>query len=519
MKRHSAIFTFPSLAKLAVSLRAWTQLSILRNATPTEVISQYDYMYDAAGRRIEIARSGSAMSESRTDAYGYNARNELISAAKSGGPASVPATTEYAYQYDDIGNRITSTDLGTNRTYAANSLNQYTLVGRAVPGAPQGEVEEFVPQFDDDGNQTLVKTATGVWSVQYNGENRPVLWTGGTQAATTNIVMSFDRMGRRVEYRETQTIGAVGGNTPTTTVNAHHRFVYDGYLCIQRLDAANGNAIDLTFVWDVTEPVATRPLIIDKPGVCKACVTHDGNKNVSEIMPFDSAIVSVHYEYAPFGKLTGTCYNEIAIDFDFRVDAPYRFSSEYVDDALGLMYYNFRHYNPNLGNWLSLDGMVEQGFYRFVDNDSMNFYDEKGNKRNPGNRRWRPPPPPPPKRPRPLVPSIPSDGSLVDAIASMYEMTYRSKNFAFANGLKECNRIAPRLVESDKTRETRVSVSAAPCRCCVVTVLQWHLMDYNLYYLQSTTIYNRPCDKVKDDGFPIPRIDNFSWHFKYYKWK
>ena len=76
---------------------SWTydandQLLQVRNATPTDVISQYDYTYDAAGRRIEIARSGTAMSESRTDAYGYNTRNELISATKLGGPASVPAT-------------------------------------------------------------------------------------------------------------------------------------------------------------------------------------------------------------------------------------------------------------------------------------------------------------------------------------------------------------------------------------------------------------------------------------------
>ena len=81
------------------------------------VISQYDYTYDAAGRRIEIARFGSVMSESRTDSYGYNIRNELTSASKLGG--TMP---EYAYNYDDIGNRITSTDLGTNRTYIANNL-------------------------------------------------------------------------------------------------------------------------------------------------------------------------------------------------------------------------------------------------------------------------------------------------------------------------------------------------------------------------------------------------------------
>ena len=56
------------------------------------VISQYDYTYDAAGRRTEIARSGSAMSESRAYAYGYNLRNELTSATKQGG-----ASPEYAY--------------------------------------------------------------------------------------------------------------------------------------------------------------------------------------------------------------------------------------------------------------------------------------------------------------------------------------------------------------------------------------------------------------------------------------
>ena len=54
-------------------------------------------------------------------AYGYNIRNELISAAKSvggddpGAPQSRTFTTEYAYQYDDIGNRLTSLDLGMNR--------------------------------------------------------------------------------------------------------------------------------------------------------------------------------------------------------------------------------------------------------------------------------------------------------------------------------------------------------------------------------------------------------------------
>ena len=32
---------------------------------------------------------------------------------------------------------------------------------------------EYAYQYDDIGNQTLIQTSTGVWSVTYNGENCP----------------------------------------------------------------------------------------------------------------------------------------------------------------------------------------------------------------------------------------------------------------------------------------------------------------------------------------------------------
>ena len=74
------------------------------------------------------------------DEYGYNIRKELISAAKN---AKGEKDVEYRYQYDDIGNRISSYDLGTNRTYAANNLNQYTSISNsAFSASPR---EEFIP--------------------------------------------------------------------------------------------------------------------------------------------------------------------------------------------------------------------------------------------------------------------------------------------------------------------------------------------------------------------------------------
>ena len=132
----------------------------------------------------------------------------------------------YAYDFDDIGNRETSSERGTNSVYAANQLNQYTEISdSALFASPR---ETFTPQFDDDGNQTLIKTSTGIWSVTYNGENRPILWTlvnSSTPNSSTSplISMSYGRMGRRVTKND-------------------QRFVYDGYLQIANFERASTNS-------------------------------------------------------------------------------------------------------------------------------------------------------------------------------------------------------------------------------------------------------------------------------------
>ncbi len=110
--------------------------------------------------------------------------------------------------------------------------------------------------------------------------------------------MSFDCLGRRVDYQETR-----DGQVAT-----HFRFVYDNFLCVQRLDAANGNAVRSEFVWDPTEPIATRPLVMRaKNWGLNLFYTHDGNKNVSEVFyhaPQNG--IAAHYDYAPFGTVTRT---------------------------------------------------------------------------------------------------------------------------------------------------------------------------------------------------------------------
>ncbi len=160
-----------------------------------------------------------------------------------------------------------------------------------------------------------------------------------------------------------------------------HRFTYDDYLCIARnreVDAQHGIGSD-AFVWDPTEPIATRPLMCDLAGCGALLYCHDGNKNVSETVSLYGTIAA-HYDYSSFGKVVlVTSENEGQSTANLN---PYRFSSEYADDALELVYYNYRHYNPKDGRWMSWDKLENEGSpaeqYDFCANNCLSYYDSLG---------------------------------------------------------------------------------------------------------------------------------------------
>ena len=84
--------TYPNGLTASWRYDANDQLLQVRNATLTNVISQFDYTYDAAGRRTAIAKSGSALEFDDVVSYGYNARSELTNAV-----AAVDANYRYSY--------------------------------------------------------------------------------------------------------------------------------------------------------------------------------------------------------------------------------------------------------------------------------------------------------------------------------------------------------------------------------------------------------------------------------------
>ncbi len=132
-----------------------------------------------------------------------------------------------------------------------------------------------------------------------------------------------------------------------------------------------------------SEPVATRPLVwnfstLQPFNLFTSYYTHDGNKNVSDVVALDG-LLAAHYEYAPFGKtIVDTSGNEDASARGQSNSNPFRFSSEYFDESLALIYYTYRHYLPVDDRWNRRDLLQCVNLFLFLDNNNLGSVDDLG---------------------------------------------------------------------------------------------------------------------------------------------
>lgn len=329
---------------------------VYSNGTSSEPLLKHTYTWDNMQRpsmREDYVDSSAMLSRRHT--YGYNARGELIEDMMNIGGS-------FNYAYDNIGNRQTAVRRGVFSSYDSNKLRLYENAEHS------GVV--FTPTYDTDGNQTSVKTATGVWTVQYNADNRPVVFTQGIK----KVECVYDYLGRRVEKLE------YDGNTLTKRT----RFVYRGYLMVASMDCTQNTSNPSllgTWFWDPVEPEATRVLAMcthnaDKSVSSTRYVAHDLLKNVSAL--FDSSGTrQAKFEYTPYGEI-------LTVEGAWASTMPFRYSCEYCDEDLSLIYYNYRHYNPQDGRWLSRELLGEResmNLYRFMVNSPSCWNDLLGLKR------------------------------------------------------------------------------------------------------------------------------------------
>ncbi|UDQ96747.1 RHS repeat-associated core domain-containing protein [Lentisphaerota bacterium WC36G] len=112
-------------------------------------------------------------------------------------------------------------------------------------------------------------------------------------------------------------------------------------------------------------------LALEKDGVVFNYIA-DGNKNITQLIDLTTGEIANKYDYSPFGQLAKT---------DENVENVFKFSSEYAEKETGLIYYNYRYYNPSTGKWINRDPIQEKGgtnLYGFVVNKPVNYSDDLG---------------------------------------------------------------------------------------------------------------------------------------------
>ena len=296
--------------------------------------ARHEYDYDALGRPTRRRDTWNTAAPKTTRLFTYNSRGELVGdQLRPGG--------RFGYQYDNIGNRKEAFEFGSTTDYETDELNRYA-------GIVRNGGEAFTPQYDADGNQTLVKTSTGIWTVTYNAENRPVKFE--SEDGGTTVECAYDSMGRRFEKKVT-----VGGTT-----GFHARYLYRDYLQVAECDLTGETPkLVRSYLWDPSEPEATRVLAMTRWEANGTQVKehlycmHDAMKNVTSLFG-EARGRRALYEYRPYGGL-------VTSEGNMAQENKFRFSSEYMDDELGLIYYNYRHLNPRDGRWISRDPIMEQG--------------------------------------------------------------------------------------------------------------------------------------------------------------
>ena len=311
---------------------------------PTPLLhSPVNEKYDASLGR----RTSATLQDNTAWNYSYNQRSEITSAIRKN--ASNVTQNNMRYVFDNIGNRTSSYEDATSKTYDANSLNQYTEID--VTGG-----SSVCPLYDDDGNMTQFDSST----YTYDAENRLICAENGN----TRCEYTYDALGRRVAKKTYQ----------NNTLTKHQRFIYNGLKLLRICNAyySYGFIPAFTFLWQPFGPDVPLAMWKYSDNTLFAYLV-DANKNVLGLyVPSGTRVAT--YLYGPFGQKLSESGNAASSN-------PLQFSSEQFDADLGLVYYNFRYYFPAIGKWLTKDPIGEEGgwnLYAFCRNDAVNTWDRWG---------------------------------------------------------------------------------------------------------------------------------------------
>lgn len=298
-------------------------LTQVKNEFGTGVISQYDYISDALGRRESMTTSGPAF-----DSVEPNPLAEIT------------------------------------ETYTTNELNQYTQISTVERG--------YAPAYDLDGNLTDDNT----FQYDYDAENRLIAVTPLFPLRHPyKLEFEYDYKSRRVGKQVYEWLQADNWLLDSATT-----FVYDGWNLIKESITVNGETSRNSYVWGLDLSGTLQGaggiggLLMRNTDSGDYLYLYDANGNVGQLVDAADGNIAARYEYDPFGNLLAATGPEAEKN-------PFRFSTKYFDAETGLYYYGYRYYSPGLGRWINRDPIGEQGglnLYAYVWNNPIQLLDPLG---------------------------------------------------------------------------------------------------------------------------------------------
>jgi len=218
----------------------------------------------------------------------------------------------------------------------------------------------------------------GVWSFTWDAENRLV------SACSNNVLLvrnTYDPRSRRIR-KEVSAYNASTGNYEPVTCNA---FLWDGWNVFREVRDQMSEVSTNYYTWGsdlsgslqgaggVGGLLAVTTVSAADPQPVIHFPMYDANGNITEYVATNGMVVA-RYEYDAFGA-TVAQFGPLAETFT------HRFSTKPFDVETGLVMYQLRPCEPNLGRWLSRDPIGVKGginIYGIAGNDLMNKWDYLG---------------------------------------------------------------------------------------------------------------------------------------------
>jgi RHS repeat-associated protein len=305
------------------------QLTAITDTTNTTTLLNLQYSPDPAA--LIASETDTGTSNPGTTNYTYNSLQQLTAA----GPTS--------YSYDHA-NNLTTAPAGNTQTFNPDSQLCWTATSTGTCPSPPTGATTYT--YSNEGNRTQTTPATGnPTSYTWNQTNQ---LTTLTPPAANPTTYTYDANGLLQTETTSTATTTYTWNTqpglPLLLADATNYYLYaTGTGPIEQINTTTGT---------------TTYLLADQLGSTRAIT--DSSANVTAAITYD-----------PWGNQTATTGT---------VSSPFLYADQYKDPASNLYYLRARWYDPQTGQFTSLDPDTVQtnAPYNYAENNPVNRVDPSG---------------------------------------------------------------------------------------------------------------------------------------------